>query len=299
MSLSVSIVILSFNRRDALRMTLGKLGEQGWTRSDGPRSAEVIVVDNGSSDGSAAMVREEFAGVRLIALATNTMLEGFNIGAAAAKGDVLVILDDDSWPEPGAVEGAVGFLESEPKVAGIMLHRRHPRTLAYEWPFDQPSIKGVQRGWPDMGCGNVIRREAWERVRGYETGYTLYRNDTDMALKLLGAGYDVVFNPEWLVWHDSHVITKRSNRWLRLSTRNWIWLARRHSRGMVRYKGQLLGWLHAHRLAGASVTGQLCVLRGMLEGLFAAAPRIPECVNVADGGTHYRRLITLKMELRS
>jgi GT2 family glycosyltransferase len=289
---AISTVILSYNRRDALRRTLTEIASQGWSRD-----AQLIVVDNASSDGSAAMVRAEFPAVELVALERNVILEGFNIGAARATGELLLILDDDSWPQQGAIEAASAFVLADATVGGVMLHRRPPRSMAYEWPFDAASLSGAQRRWPDMGCGNLFRRRAWEQVGGYETGYTLYRNDTDMALKLLAAGWDVVFNPAWMVWHDSIIATRKSERWLRLSTRNWMWMAKRHAKGLLRWRGQVLGWLHAHRLAGLRPKGHLATVRGMLEGAFTSPPPLPPGVDPGTGEA-YRRLLALKMSLR-
>lgn len=292
MSATISAVILSFNRREALRHTLGAIRSQAWSSG-----AQIIVVDNASSDGSAAMVRAEFPDFTLVALASNVLIEGFNIGAARATGEFLLILDDDSWPETGAIEAALDHMKSDPRAGGLMLHRRHPQTLGYEWPFDAPSLTGINRAWPDMGCGNLYRREAWMKVGGYEAAYSLYRNDTDMALKLLAAGYDVVFNPAWMVWHDSRIVTRKSDRWLHLSTRNWMWMAKRHATGLLRARGQMLGWLHAHRLAGWRPSGHWNVVKGAVLGLLMAAPSLPECADPGDG-RHYRRLLDLKIRLR-
>jgi len=288
---TISVIILSFNRREALGRTLREVLAQVWARD-----AQVIVVDNASADGSAHMVRETFPTVELVGLAMNTAIAGFNIGAQQARGDILLILDDDSWPDPGAIESAIAVFEADPRIGGLMLHRRHPRTHGYEWPFDQPSLKGPQHNWPDMGCGNMVRTEAWRKVGGYEVGYFLYRNDTDLALKLLNAGYDVVFDPALLVWHDSFIVTKKSDRWLHLSTRNWMWLAKRHARGWTRFKGMLLGWLHSHRLAGFRFSGHAATLRGMLQGVFRNAPPMPPGVVVRN--EHYWRLLALKMRYR-
>src|SRR5690606_34605702 len=85
--------------------------------------------------------------------------------------------------------------------------------------------------WPVMGCGNLVRRSAWQAVGGYEESFFLYRNDVDLALKLLaagGKGGGVWFDPTWVVWHDSPAAApnrRKSLRWFELATRNWIWLA--------------------------------------------------------------------------
>lgn len=288
----LSAVILSFNRRDALRHSLTQAFSQPWAID-----SQIIVVDNASTDGSAAMVKEHFPSVELIALDENVILQGFNIGARLARHDLLLILDDDAWPHENSIPAAAAFLAKNPHVGGIMLHRQHPRTRGFEWPFAAASLEGVQHNWPDMGCGNLIRTAVWEKVGGYETGYTLYRNDTDLALKIIGSGYDVVFCRDWLVWHDSAIVTVKTNKWLRLSTRNWMWLAKRHAAGTTRLRGQLLGWLHAHRLAGLRPTGHWNVLKGALAGLATPAPPLPPCVRPSN--TAYQRLLRLKMTHRA
>lgn len=288
----VSAVILSFNRREALRHTLTQVLGQPWASA-----GQVIVVDNASSDGSAAMVRADFPTVQFLALEKNVILEGFNLGAALAQHELLLILDDDSWPQAGSIEAAASFLAQNSGTGGVMLHRRHPRTMAFEWPFEARALVGPQSNWTDMGCGNLIRTALWRQVGGYETGYTLYRNDTDLALKILGLGHDVVFCRDWLVWHDSYIAARKSDRWLKLSTRNWMWLAKRHARGVTRLRGQLLGWLHAHRLAGLRPSGHWNVLRGALTGLGAQAPPLPASIRPSNAA--YARLLSLKSTLRS
>lgn len=296
-SVTISVVVLSFNRKDALRHTLAQVCGQAWAGD-----AQIIVVDNASSDGSAEMVRSEFDRCTLIALESNVLIEGFNVGARLATGELLLILDDDSWPSDGAIEHARDYMLSHPEVGGVMLHRKHPKTQQYEWPFEAASLEGVQRHWPDMGCGNLYRRAAWEAVGGYERAYELYRNDTDIALKLIASGQDVVFCKDWLVWHDSKIASHKSDKWLWLSTRNWVWMAKRHARGVLRCKGIVLGWLHAHRLAGARLSGHLCVLRGVWHGHVLAAPPLPAALQTSEARARaraaYQRLLELKIGRR-
>src|SRR5215212_3365382 len=88
---SVSIVFLAFNRREQLRESLRRmLVESGYP----PDLLEVIVVDNNSDDGTAAMVREEHPEVRLIENEQNQGAAGWNAGFRIARGDYILILDD-------------------------------------------------------------------------------------------------------------------------------------------------------------------------------------------------------------
>lgn len=284
----LSIVVLAYNRVDALAHTLAALDPIHRA------GAEVIVVDNASRDGTSAMVGSTFPWVRLLTLGANLGVDGFNRGADLATRELVLILDDDAAPEPGTLERALELMHADRTLGGIMLHRRHPRTGLWEWPFER--IDGQQRQWPDMGCGNLVRTEAWRRVGGYERGFFLYRNDTDLALKLRAAGYDLLFDPTLVVLHDSKVVHRQKPRWFFLSTRNWVWMCRRHGRGPVRITAIALGWLWAHRLAGPSPSRQFMALRGGLAGVFAKAPPLPE--GLTPDGTALRRLITLKRTVR-
>jgi GT2 family glycosyltransferase len=276
----LSVVILSYNRRDALRRTLERLCAQP------PVAAgQVIVVDNASTDGSPEVVREHFPSVQLLALTRNEGVAGFNRGAAHAKGDMLLILDDDAWPEPDALVAALALLRTRPATGAVALLPKHPSTLVEEWRHE----KVPQARWPVMGCGNLIRRDAWSAVGGYEEAFFLYRNDTDLALKLLSAGFDVWFDPAWIVWHDSPAAARKSDRWLTLATRNWAWVARRHGRRLSKRVGLLAGFAWASRLAGLSPRRQWCVAKGVWSGLFTPPPPMPPACHV--DGKAFRDLV--------
>lgn len=284
----LSIVVLSYERREALAQTLERLGP---LREAG---AEVIVVDNASRDGSAEMVRERFGWARLVVLEENVAIAGFNRGAELAGREYLLILDDDSWPQAGAVERALEVMAADERLGGLMLHRRHPRSGEWEWPGE--AVAAPQRNWPDMGCGNLLRTASWRRVGGYEEGFFLYRNDTDLALKLLASGEDVAFDPSLVVLHDSPIVRRKTARWFALSTRNWVWMCRRHGRGAVLPAGVLLGWAWAHRLARLSPSRHAGVVRGVWSGVRCSPPPLPPGVR-ADGRA-LRRLLGLKVRLR-
>lgn len=285
---SLSIVVLAHNRRDALVATLEALA-----RDEATRDAEVIVVDNASADGSADLVRQRFPRVRVVALAKNIGVAGFNRGVAEATGDVVLVLDDDAIPATGAVARAMQMLRDRPEAWAVTLHPRHPSDDRSEWPFagDAPS-----EDWPVMGCANLVRRWAWARAGGYDPSFFLYRNDTDLSLKIRRLGGRVLFDPALVVEHHSPIARRKSNRWLRHATRNWIWLAKRHSRGLERVRCIILGWAWAHRLAGLNPFRHALVVRGAATGIFRHAPALPLTVQAAPlaKGEGLARLIRLR-----
>ncbi len=282
---SVSVVILSYNRWEMLRVTLAQLRAIPMLRT-----AQVIVADNGSRDGTVEKLREEFADVEVLTLAENRGVAAFNEAANRARGEAVLILDDDAWPDQGALEAALGVLGARADIGGVALHPRHPDTRASEWPFAE-RVRGKDERWPVMGCGNLVRREAWERVGGYEESFFLYRNDTDLAMKLLGAGYGVYFDPALVVWHDSPAAARKSLRWFELATRNWIWLCRRHGRGWVLAAGALSGWGWAHRLAGRDARAHWHIVKGAVVGVLCRSPGLPD----GCSRTGLRRLLALRL----
>lgn len=269
--LALSVVVVCHDRRDKLERTLSELSAGLAGR---PGAPDVIVVDNASTDGTPDLVADRFPSVRLARLEENLGVAAYNVGVGLARGDAVLVLDDDSWPEPGAVDAALALLASRPDLAAVALHPRHPETDASEWPFAERA--GPTDRWPLMGCGNIVRREAWLRVGGYEPAFFLYRNDTDLALKILAAGMGVHFNPAWVVRHDSPSTSRKPARWFSLATRNWVWMCRRHGRGWTRVTGVLAGWASAHRTAGMRVGAHARVLAGVTAGLLRRPPALPE-----------------------
>jgi GT2 family glycosyltransferase len=285
---ALSVIVLSHNRWPVLERTLNELSRDPAVPPRG--FARVLVVDNASDDESPLKVRERFPRAEVLALDANVGVEAYNEGVRRANTEFVLILDDDSWPEPGVIDQAADLLARRPDLAAVALHPRHPVGGRSEWPFAL-DITPTDR-WPFMSCGNLVRRDAWLRVGGYEKEFFLYRNDTDLALKLLAAGMGVHFNPEWVVWHDSRAATRKSRQWFRLATRNWIWMCRRHGRGFVRLSAAVKGWAWAHRLAGVSIPAHGCVLRGAADGLLRRPPRIP--AGVTTNGSALRLLLDVR-----
>lgn len=299
---NLAIVIVSFNRREALLETLSRVV---------PLAADVVVVDNASTDDSVEHLRTHFPNVHVIANQTNAGVAAFNQGAAAvdqlaharaiahSPDDLLLILDDDARPDPASLDAAINALSRDPNLAGVTLLPIHPATNRPEWRATEPTNR-----FPMMGCANLVRRDCWRRAGGYCEAFFLYRNDTDLALSLLSllagsanapsASMGLAFNPAWFAHHDSPAATRKSDRWLHLATRNWIWMARRHGRGLWRLLGITLATLWACKLAGLSLSRLARVLRGFRDGVFHAAP--PLAPSIKPDGRAYRDLIRMQIK---
>ena len=136
----VSVVTVNYNGKSFIEECLEALGRQTYPRD----RYEIIVVDNASQDGSAELAASRFPDVRLVKSRRNVgFAAGNNLGFAAARGELLALINNDAFAEPGWIEALVTALEEDPRaglVTSRILFRR--RTLEIElgsgtfWPRD-------------------------------------------------------------------------------------------------------------------------------------------------------------------
>src|SRR5512138_2704841 len=111
----LSVVICNYNTRDVLARALDSLQQ-----TMGDLSHEIIVVDNAAKDGSAAMVRASFPGVKLIESGANLWFTGGNnLGMRAAQGDYVWILNPDTVIHPQAAQRLAAYLDAHPDVGAV------------------------------------------------------------------------------------------------------------------------------------------------------------------------------------
>lgn len=225
----LSVVIVSFNAREHLERCLEAVAGG---------AHEVVVVDNASSDGSPALVRERFPAVQLVELEENV---GFgaanNLGMEAASGRWFLLLNSDAWPVDDAIGRLAAFAEAQPR-AGIVgprlrnpdgslqpsvrgyptlwriateylfLRRLAPRSRAlnafYGGGFDHESAREVE---VLKGAVLLLRREAAEAVGGFDPAYFMYGEEMDLCYRVREAGWSVVFDPDAEFVHVGGVST--------------------------------------------------------------------------------------------
>lgn len=118
--MNLSVVIVNYNTCALLRDCLTSLSVL-------PSAPQIIVVDNASKDGSAAMVASEFPQVQLLAQSVNTWFcGGNNIGIDAATRDYVLLLNPDTVVPPNALETLLAFMQSHPHYNGATLQLRYP-----------------------------------------------------------------------------------------------------------------------------------------------------------------------------
>jgi GT2 family glycosyltransferase len=220
----LSILIVSWNVRDRLRACLASL-----PLAD--ERIEIIVVDAASSDGTPAMVRAEFPGVKLLASADNLgYSRGNNLGLAQARGRLALILNPDTEVMGDALTQLVAYLDSHPRVGvvGPQLiladgavqpsRRRFPglalaffestwlaplaprRWLAHYYAEDLPLTDPVAVDWL-VGAALLLRRAVWEQVGLLDEGFFMYSEELDWQRRIRAAGWEVVYLPAARIRH--------------------------------------------------------------------------------------------------
>jgi N-acetylglucosaminyl-diphospho-decaprenol L-rhamnosyltransferase len=178
---------------------------------------DVVVADNGSSDGSDAMVAERFPEVRLLRLGEN---RGFgtalNRAVEAHPADAIVLLNNDAAAEPRFVEALLdGLGAGVDSVAGVMLRESDPgsidsagvvadRTLmGFDYLHGEPVAVAASAPAPlgPTGGAALYRREAFEAIGGFDERIFLYYEDLDLALRLAAHGGGCRLAPEARALH--------------------------------------------------------------------------------------------------
>ena len=219
----LSIVFLNYNRAAETQYTIEWLEKLLQHRQD----VEVIAVDNGSSDGTKDVL-QRYTWVHSISLDENTGIAGYNVGFEQAKGDYILVLDDDSHPvDNQTLDRLIQRLENETDIGIIACQIESPEEKPVcTWHLPEDNRSGLSVAF--VGCGFAIRRQLFKQVGWYPEEFFLYQNEIEVAIRVAKLGYKIYYDPQCRVVHR-HSPQGRSN-WRRVyyPTRNTIWIIRRY-----------------------------------------------------------------------
>ncbi|MGE3818544.1 MAG: glycosyltransferase family 2 protein [Isosphaeraceae bacterium] len=212
-----SVVIPSYNGRALLESCLASVDRHR------PRSVpiEVIVSDDGSTDGTPSWLAQRHPWVRLVQSPNNGgFCAAANAGIAAATGEFIQLLNNDTEVTPGWVEAGLRPFEDPTvgSVAPLVLVRSDPGRVDsagddyafFGWPskrgHGEPAASWLarpsQRVFGASGSSAFYRASALRRVGGFDPAFGSYYEDVDLAFRLRWAGYTCVFTPASRILHD-------------------------------------------------------------------------------------------------
>jgi N-acetylglucosaminyl-diphospho-decaprenol L-rhamnosyltransferase len=257
----------------------------------------VLVVDNGSTDGTPARLRSGFPDTRVLELDRNTGFSAAcNRGVDAGSGEVVVLLNNDVECRPDFLERLVVPLsedESVGSVAPLLLRPGGEHIDSFGLTVDAtlagyPRLRGLpldrtQATTPLLvgptGAAAAYRRSAWRQVGGLDEGVQAYGEDVDLALRLRAAGWATSAAPKAVAVHLGSASAVTRSAWQRYQggfSRGYF--LRRY--GVVRGRAALRALVTETIAAGGDAvvySHDLAALRGRIAGWRAAAgrPRLP------------------------
>jgi len=220
-----TVVVATYNRPRLLDATLARLCAL-------PEAPHIVVVDNGSDDGTAELAVRGYPGVQLIALPVNIGAAARTLGVQAATSRYVAFCDDDCWWQPGSLAGAVLLLDAHPGVALL-----NARVVVHRMRVDPACALMASSRLPKrtacpgtaiaqfMAGASVVRRAAFLAAGGYEPRYHIGAEESLLALDLLDAGWELIYVADLVVHHEPTAEGRQPDQRRLLVMRNRLWTA--------------------------------------------------------------------------
>ncbi len=198
----MSVLIVTWNRREDILETVRSVYEQSY------KNFEIVVVDNGSVDGTVEALRQAYPAVKLVELEKNVGISaGRNAGIKLAAGEIILCLDSDASPAVDALTNIVRKFQSAPEVGVINSKIVDAATkeigdagwvYSEKGKIDQDS-EFLSYSFSEGGA--AIRREVLDKVGLFWDRLFFGSEGTELSLRVLDAGYKILYYPSSLVYH--------------------------------------------------------------------------------------------------
>lgn len=210
---SISLIIPNWNGLHHLQTCLDAVFEQTWPHY------EVVLVDNGSSDGSCQFVADNYPEVRIVRLERNLgFAGGTNLGIRSSASDYVATLNNDTQAEPAWLEELVEAMESHPRVGMVaskmLFHDQREVINSAGIAVDRAGMAwDLQGGVPDHGEGQpydvfgpcagaaLYRRAMLAQIGPFDEDYFSYLEDVDLAWRARATGWRCLYMPSARVYH--------------------------------------------------------------------------------------------------
>jgi len=221
----VAVVLTALNGERRIARTLEHLCAL-------PEQPHIVVVDNGSSDGTPALVRARFPDVTLVEAGSNLGAAGRTLGAHATAAPYLAFAEDDSWYAPEALRRAADVLELNPEVGLIQAHvlvgaEERPDPLHRDMVDTPVNDRPDLPGHPILSFlegASVVRRDAFLAAGGFSPRVFIAGVEEHLAADLLSAGFRLRYVPQVVAHH--HPDHRQPSVFVRrLGVRNTLWFA--------------------------------------------------------------------------
>jgi GT2 family glycosyltransferase len=262
-----SVITLNWNRCRDLDELLRSL------RNQYLKNFEIIVVDNGSTDGSLNMVRQRYPEAKLISLTHNIGIHGFNIGARMAAGKYLILLDNDTILPPTFFQSVKELVKQYPGFTAYALNIVNSNGKSQS-DYLPGEIESPVEWHNFIGGGAVFKAEDYRELCGYDPKYFIYINETELAARICLAGKKILYCPQIKVIH-------KTSQAARLTKANYFYYVRNSILFMKTYFefshrwDLIIGFLTINLRKSLEQRSMRCYLRAILQAWRAVPSHKP------------------------
>ncbi len=214
----VSVVLVNFRGTDDTLEAVRVLREVEWPAD----RLEIVVVENGSGDGSAERLKKEAKGITLVVSDENLgFTGGCNLGVSKSSGEYIAFLNNDAKPDPKWISAAIARFEQSPRIGSVA-------SRVLDWDGKHVDYIGSAMTWYGMGfkphtaervpstpqfardvlfgtgSAMFVRRSVFEQLGGFDDRFFMFFDDVDLGWRINLAGYRVVYEPASLAYHKHH-----------------------------------------------------------------------------------------------
>lgn len=208
---TIDIVIPSFNGKYLLEKHLPQVFENSDYLN------KVIIVDNGSTDGTIDWLKKDFPEVVIVKNSKNIgFTKPINQGVTKSTSEYIVLLNNDVHPEKGYLKNILDFFEDD-KVFAVSFNENESSWPLVSWDgkiqFTRGEDKSKSRytAWASGGSA-IFRRSIWDKLGGFNEIYSpFYWEDIDIGYRAWKSGYKVIWDNESLVFHEHESTAKKIN----------------------------------------------------------------------------------------
>jgi GT2 family glycosyltransferase len=223
-AVDLSVIVVTYNSRDLTLACAASVAAQ----ASGGLEIELIVVDNASTDGTAAALRAAYPLVRVLAQPSNQgFARGNNVGLSAARGRLLLLLNSDTEVRPGALSALAAFMDAHPEAGACGPMLLNPDGTLQPSGRDLPTLWSLfldmtklyrlwrrdlysqrSRDYTEVAAVGelsaaalLVRRSVYEQVGGLDPDFFAYYEDVDWCKRIGDRGWRICYVPQAQVMH--------------------------------------------------------------------------------------------------
>jgi len=287
----VSILVLNWNKKDMTIECIDSLKKIKYP------NYEILVIDNGSTDGSYRAFKK-MGDIKTVQTGKNLgYTGGNNAGMRKAKGDYVLVLNNDVIVDPDFLNELVRAAESDPQIGivGPKVYYNHKKNVIFSAGGYTSKIMGlgiliglnkIDRGQYEKqkkvnmipGCCMLIKRKVLDKVGYFDDNFYIYFDEMDYCLRAIDSGFKCVYVPKSVIWHkvagstgdrdDGNYIYKPNKFRAYYVTRNRLYLIDKHANLLEKLLFlPWFVWLNAVSLVIYSATLKFDISKAILKGI--------------------------------